>query len=405
MRILFIGEAVTLSHVVRPLVLARAAARAGHHVVFAFDGRFNAILGELPFRTMTLVSAFPPDSAARRLKLTAPVFDVAILDSYVQEDLRLFSLFQPDLVVGDMRQSLAISARLAGIPYAAIMNAHWSPFSDEPVIPAAHPLNGILDRRSFETVFRGLYPIGSAFYTLPSNSVRAKYGLPVISFDIRDLFTDADHVLHPDAPSIAPTKGAPRAHRHIGPIPWSASTPLPEWWEAVPRDRPVVAVNLGSSGEPDLLEAVVAGLRAHGATVILATAGRTAIESRPPGLFATNYLPADAAAERADLVVCSGGCMPVHPILVAGRPILSLPSNLDQLMTARMFTRLGVGAHIEEERTVSAASIRTLASRILSQPRYTESAARYGADLSAMDAGSEFLRLLDELEGSAAAAA
>ena len=35
----------------------------------------------------------------------------------------------PDLVVGDLRVSLSVSARLAGIPYVAIANAYWSPYA------------------------------------------------------------------------------------------------------------------------------------------------------------------------------------------------------------------------------------------------------------------------------------
>ncbi|MEO1104233.1 MAG: nucleotide disphospho-sugar-binding domain-containing protein [Pseudomonadota bacterium] len=405
MRILFIGEAVTLSHVVRPLALARAAAGAGHEVIYAVDERYNAIIGERPFRTIPLVSAFAPAETAHRLKYTAPVFDYAILDSYVQEDLRLLKLIQPDLVVGDMRQSLGISARLMGVPYAATVNAHWSPYGDFTMAPATHPLRGLMSPRSFEALFAQLFPIGSAVYTFPFNAVRAKYGFPVGPVDIRDLFTDGDYVLHPDIPLLTPTVGAPDTHRFLGPIIWTAQTPIPDWWDQVPSDKPVVAVNLGSSGEPDLLDDVVAGLRAHDVTVILATAGRRQMAAAPPALFTADYLPADAVAARADLVVCSGGCMPVHPILAAGKPILSLPSNLDQLITARMYTRLGIGEHIEEERTVSPGTVRTLTSRILRDPRYTEAAVSAGAALSQLDAGTEFLRFLSELEASAAVAA
>ena len=38
---------------------------------------------------------------------------------------------RPGVVVGDFRLSLSISARLAGIPYVALINAHWSPWSTQ----------------------------------------------------------------------------------------------------------------------------------------------------------------------------------------------------------------------------------------------------------------------------------
>ena len=36
---------------------------------------------------------------------------------------------EPDVVVGDFRLSLSVSARVAGVPYLAITNAYWSPYA------------------------------------------------------------------------------------------------------------------------------------------------------------------------------------------------------------------------------------------------------------------------------------
>lgn len=46
------------------------------------------------------------------------------LRKYVEADLRVLDEIAPDLVVGDLRISLSVSARLAGIPYIAIANAY-----------------------------------------------------------------------------------------------------------------------------------------------------------------------------------------------------------------------------------------------------------------------------------------
>ena len=47
--------------------------------------------------------------------------------SYVEADRRLLDSWHPDLVVGDFRLTLAVSARLARIPYLPISSAHWVP--------------------------------------------------------------------------------------------------------------------------------------------------------------------------------------------------------------------------------------------------------------------------------------
>ncbi|RXL56259.1 hypothetical protein EO238_33760, partial [Citrobacter sp. AAK_AS5] len=46
-RILFVGEAVTLAHVVRPAVLARALDPSRYEVVLACDERYLKLFGKL----------------------------------------------------------------------------------------------------------------------------------------------------------------------------------------------------------------------------------------------------------------------------------------------------------------------------------------------------------------------
>ena len=45
----------------------------------------------------------------------------------IGHDQALIEAVQPDVIIGDFRLSLAASARRAGVPYAALTNAYWSP--------------------------------------------------------------------------------------------------------------------------------------------------------------------------------------------------------------------------------------------------------------------------------------
>ncbi|MDE3168099.1 MAG: hypothetical protein KGN36_20020 [Acidobacteriota bacterium] len=57
----------------------------------------------------------------------APLFPPDVVRRYLAEDRNLIRGLRPDLVAGDMRPSLSISARLEGVPCAVLMNAYWSP--------------------------------------------------------------------------------------------------------------------------------------------------------------------------------------------------------------------------------------------------------------------------------------
>ena len=47
-------------------------------------------------------------------------YDAETLKRYVDADLAIIRQAQPDLIIGDFRLSLSVSARLAGVPYATI---------------------------------------------------------------------------------------------------------------------------------------------------------------------------------------------------------------------------------------------------------------------------------------------
>src|SRR5262245_25100230 len=125
-RILFVAEAVTLAHVARPVYLARGLDAARYDVHLACDGRYDRLLGELPFARHPLHS-ISGEQFLRALDQGSPLYDAATLDAYVQEDVALLKALAPDVVVGDFRLSLAVSARLTNTPYATISNAYWSP--------------------------------------------------------------------------------------------------------------------------------------------------------------------------------------------------------------------------------------------------------------------------------------
>ncbi len=294
-RILFIGEALTLSHVVRPLVLARAAHAAGCQVAFACDDRYAALVGKIPFRWFRLQAAVPAGDAKDRLKQTMPLFSVPTLEAQIREDRRLLQLSRPDLVVGDMRHSLAISAREAGIPFATIINAHWAPGMHDLPQPVHHVMRKLMTNAMFDEMYRSLFAVGSTVYNAPLNLVRLRHGLPPLPPDIRHAFFDADHILLADAPHFPAMDQPPEKAIHLGPILWTPDIALPPWWTDVPATQPAIYVNLGSSGEPGILPQIADGLTALGANVMIATTGTQSLTPRP-GFYITDFLPGELGA-------------------------------------------------------------------------------------------------------------
>ena len=110
-RILFISEAATLAHVIRPLVLARGLSQEDFEITFAGGNAFATVFRPHEFRQLPLASRSPTEFA-RILSKGGVIFDQPTLQRYVEEELLLFASENPDIVVGDLRPSQRHSVRV-----------------------------------------------------------------------------------------------------------------------------------------------------------------------------------------------------------------------------------------------------------------------------------------------------
>lgn len=391
-RVLFFAEAVTLAHVARPLVLARALDPARYEVQVACSRAYDRFVAAEGFNGPAL-SSIEPAQFLRALARGRPVYDRATLRRYVDEDRALIEDFRPDLVVGDFRLSLSVSARLAGVPYAAISNAYWSPYAEDtrlamPVLP----LTRALPLPLAQALFDRFAPLALRAHARPLAALRRAAGLPPLPPSLRHTYTDADHVLYADVPALFPTRGLPATHHHIGPILWSPPAPLPSWWHDLPAGRPIVYVTLGSSGMGAVLPRVVQALTALPVTVLVATAGVPVALGRADNLFTADYLPGTEAAQRSALVVCNGGSPTSAQALCAGVPVLGIASNMDQFLNMRAIVKAGAGRLVRADRC-TAAGVQQIASALLSSRDAAACARRLGEAMTRTPSATAFARL------------
>jgi len=401
-RVLFVAEAVTLAHVVRPVALARSLDASRWEATLATDPRYARAVGALPFPTEA-VWTISPERFARALAHGTPIFDAPSLERYVEEELALFDRMRPDVVVGDFRISLAISARRAGIPYVNITNAYWSPYAlirhVVPEITVARVFGPRIGQGAFDLFRRA----GYAAHVVPVNKVRRRFGMAPLAGDFRWAIMDADETLYADIPEIVPTAPLPVTHRFVGPIPWVPPGALPEWWhevEAAAGRRPVVYANLGSSGSVGALEKVLAATADLDATVVAATAGRAIACPPPPNARVADYLPGDLAAALADVVVCNGGSPSSYQSLAAGKPVVGVAANTDQFLNMAAVEDAGCG-RLVRARGDGPGAIRAAIDEALRDPRMRDAARKAQAALRVVDPFACFRDVLDSVSSHA----
>ena len=409
-RVLFFAEAVTLAHIARPATLAGSLAAAGHEVHLAADGRYDPLFPNLAATRHPLTS-IPTLQFVTALARGKPIYDRAMLARYVEDDLRVIDEVRPDVIVGDFRLSLSVSSAQAKVPYIAIANAYWSPFAQVHFPVPDHAVSRWFGRTIGQWLFSMARPVVFARYAAPLNDLRMHHGLPTIPGGLPGAYTHGDFTAYADVPSLVPMP-LPANHVFLGPVLWSPPVALPAWWNDVPTDRPIVYVNLGSSGDARQLPRLLAALARLDVTVIAATAGANtdSFDAAFAGTTATgrrriyiaDFLPGDAACARADLVICNGGSPATQQALAQGKPVIGVPSNLDQWLNIQALTGAGVAAIVHPgwgfARRMSAA-----VTKALGNSQLRTRAAKAQAELRQFDSGQRLTALIESIASSPAA--
>lgn len=402
-KILFVSERVTLAQLVRLVSLARSLDPRTYEVHLASAGFDDLVLRGTNFVRHPIASVSPAyvESALRRGRR---IYDVPVLRRYVREELGLFSRVEPDVVVGDFRLSLSVSAPLATVPYIALANAYWSPYAVRDGFPLPdHPIVRLLGEDRAARHFPKAIPFVFSHFAKPVNDARKAHGLAPLG-GLLEVLTFGDHVVYADTPALVPLAGAPPSHEFIGPVLWSPDVALPAFWNEIDDTRPSVYVTLGSSGSLDALPIVVEALSAMPVEVLVATAGRCRLPRVSGNVHVTDFLPGEVAARRSALVVSNGGSSTSYQALSEGVPVLGIPSNLDQYLAMTAIERAGAGRSLRAS-TLSIADVRGTASALLSSESHRQAAQRVKEDFAHWSYADRFGAIIARFAGRGAARA
>ncbi len=371
-RVLFFAEAVTLAHVARPYLLATALDPEKYEICFACHPRYKSLMGKIPF-VWKDINSIPSEQFLTALSKGSPVYNTKTLRNYVKEDIDLIEKFNPDVIVGDFRLSLSISARVLNKPYIALTNAYWSPYGKHGFPVPELPVTQIFGVKLGQILFNIARPIAFAFHSIPLNIIRKEYGLPSLGFNLQRIYTDGDYTAYADIPEISPTFNLPSHHIYIGPLEWSPGIAMPSWWETIPKDRPIIYVTFGSSGKSDQLGLIIRALQDLPVSIVAATAGRTNIPQHADNIYIADHVPGKKVAAAAALVICNGGSPTTYQALSEGKPVIGIANNLDQYLNMSMVQNAGAGKLLRADQT-SISGIRKVAEEVLSDSEMAKNA-------------------------------
>lgn len=369
-KVLFLAEGATLAHVARPLLLASHLDRDGFDVTIARPSAFAWLTANASLRTVDLWCQ-DARTFAQRLDRGQPLYDLPTLLRYVEDDLAILDGEKPDVVVGDFRLSLSVSARLRSVPYITICDAYWSPECTLAAPLPVLPFTRFTPIPVAEFLFRHISPIAFRLHAIPMKRLHQRYGLPSLGYDLRRAYTEADLRLFANFPALFPEVQANGQAKFIGPLAWS---PPAMNLDFIGADEPLIYVTMGSSGNVGVLATLIPLLERKGIPVVVATAGKPlphGLASKSVKIF--DYLPGDQVCKRARLVVCNGGSPTTNQALMNGVPVLGIPQNMDQFLNMSAIERFGSGLLVRADRA-NETSLMSAIDALLSKPRFKERA-------------------------------
>jgi len=188
------------------------------------------------------------------------------------------------------------------------------------------------------------------------DEARANLGLP--PDPAGDRLRDTPYFTMVPEPLEDPAAAPPKLTHRFSPGAPAAAPPLTDWWPG--NDDPLVYLTFGSvtaGGSlpyfPALYRAAIDALAQVSARVLV-TIGDSrdpdALGPLPPNVHVERWVPQDAVAPHAAVIVCHGGYGSTLGALSHGVPLVVLPLfSTDQWANAAAVARAGAGIALDEE--------------------------------------------------------
>lgn len=319
----------SLAHSLRSLVVARALRSAGYRVKMAGHGKEcrRVLASGLELIDVETMPQERMDWHVARGDYA--YYNDTWIDRCVTDERRILRTEKPDLVIEDMKPTVALAARLEGVDDAMITQAYNQPGYAYPIV-----------------LCRGFSPTGGELdkYLLRhADELRPQHSFYMIA----------------DAPELHPRGSDAPGFHYVGPLLDVPTEPdqvslLDDGWDPY---CPLIYVTCGSSGRyPDYLDDLIRTGDRLLYRVFITTAGRWSAERLPDNIRSADFVPGEWVLRRAILLVGVPGIGAIYQALRCGVPVIGAPEHLDQEYHLNRIASLGLGIKLDR-RDFSASNI------------------------------------------------
>lgn len=395
-KILFMSETVTMSHLIRPLKIASQLSPDHYEIHFAATHIPDFLKNELNhFKTYQIQGGVAEKTFLSAIAQGKHPYTESILKMYVEEDLKLLKAIKPDLVIGDMRLSLKISAKLADIPYLNISNSTWDSSAILPLLVPELPVVKVFGVKLSQFVYSMIKEDILSKLAKPFNQIAQNYGMSEYG-SYYDVLTSGDYTAYVDLKSLVKCKSSKPNKINVGALLYSMSTSHAVSPVQKKKQKQRVVVSLGSSGPSNQLQDMVNTLAELDIELVVATSGKDITLPQGKDIIAASYLPLDHVLADADLLIFNGGSGSGYLGLSHGVPLLCIPSNIDQHQFSHAISQKGAGGIIRSDK-LSMKKLKSMVLEMLNNNKIKLAARAIAIEMSEENPAKEIEKLIETI--------
>ncbi len=333
---LFFSAEAGLAHLTRSLAVACELKRRGSRVVFAVGKEKHDFVRKASIQPVAVPTVLPERFAASWILRWQ---DERFVCRLAKADYEIIRKFHPDCVIADFRPP-AVAASLAagvktvfltgsgGLPYGC-----WTPGFGLP--KAIHQALTPLLQRYIWSKKRPFFQAMISAARMLGEQITLEQAVHRIRFIV------------PEISSYLPSTNRSLHISYVGPIFWDNFTDYqPPWLESIHPDGRTIYLSFAGTGyDVRKLVVLATSLVEQGNRVVVSASTIAPVEAFPkhPDLLVTSYLDGLEASRRVDVIVCHGGYGTMMQAAIAGKPVVAIPFNPDQLLQSLRWRELGLG--------------------------------------------------------------
>ncbi|MCM3630271.1 hypothetical protein M3194_23345 [Paenibacillus glycanilyticus] len=424
-RILFSTTPVH-GHVSANLLLAKKLVERGHEVMWYTGRRFKEtveaigakhVAMSVDYDDRKLEEEFPErrnHEGLDKLKFDFKHIFMAPTPVYYEEVSRTLETFPADIIICDPTCLYILpminSGEFKGLKFAVTGFTGLSVSSvDAPPFGPGIPVTPGVDERA-----RNI-ELNSQFQNVIFADMQEHFGKLLADHNLAQVdnyLMDAsallcDLYLQFTIPSFEyPRSDLPKSVRFVGPMlskNQSASMPkLPDWWEELDGDRPVIHVTQGTIDNSDFNRLVVPAIQAlaqEDVLVVASLGGRSESElsiELPANVRVAEFLPYEQFLPKVDMMITNGGYGGVQYALSHGIPLIVAGDTEDKPEVGQRVAWSGTGINLLTG-TPSSEQIHQAVQEILSNDKYLTRAQALQAEFANYDGPVNAAQLVEQL--------